>query len=103
MSYDALVIDPDQESAVIRLEHMGRYVTSRNRGNFEEALRRLSPAGIVDITNWSRDAIHALLCFLHEVKRSISLKNGFRYFTPIIFPEGPLLDALVDAIVTGDL
>ena len=66
-------------------------------------IRRVSLSGIVDITNWSRDAIYTLLEFLNEAQQTVSLKKGTRYFTPILVPEGHLLDSFVDAIVSGDL
>ncbi len=103
MSFDILVIDPDQESALIRLENMGRYVTCDNRAYFKEVLRRFSFSGSIDVTDWSRDAIYALLEFLSEVQQTVSLRKGSRYFTPVLVPEGPLLDSFVDAILSGDL
>ncbi len=103
MTFDALSMDPDQESALIRLENLGRYITSENKAIFKEVISRVPLSGVINITNWTREAIYELLSFLHESHQSIALKNGSRYFTPVIFPQGPLLDSLVDAIVTGEL
>ena len=103
MAFDALIIDPDQEAALIRLENLGRYVSSDSRAIFKEAISRVTLSGVIDITNWTRDAIYTLIEFLNEAQASVSLRKGSRCFTPVLLPKGELLDSFVDAIVSDEL
>jgi len=60
-------------------------------------------SGAVDITDWTLEAVTALMKVCSEENLVITLKQGTRYFMPVHYPHGPLLESFAKAIMTGQL
>ncbi|MFW9954084.1 MAG: hypothetical protein ACFFD3_05995 [Candidatus Thorarchaeota archaeon] len=82
---------------------MGQFVTEDNRQVFEWFLRIMRISGIVNVTGWTEEAVRILLSVCRDRKFLLGLRVGSKCFTPILYPNGPMFNALVHAIVTGTI
>ncbi|MHA1970957.1 MAG: hypothetical protein ACTSXE_03835 [Candidatus Thorarchaeota archaeon] len=85
-----------------RMESLGRVVNVQNRSQFERMLRETKWSGVIDISEWTTDAVTALVTVCADEKLSITIKHGSRYFMPIRFPKKPMLESFAEAIISGD-
>jgi hypothetical protein len=65
-------------------------------------LRESSWSGVIDISGWTLDAVKALVTVCAEENFTITIKHGSRYFMPIRFPKGPLLDSFAESLISRD-
>jgi hypothetical protein len=85
-----------------RMESLGRVVNGQNQSQFERMLRETKWSGVIDISEWTTNAVKALVTVCADENRSITIKNGSRYFMPIRFPKRPMLESFAEAIVSGE-
>jgi len=85
----------------IRIESLGRVVNELNRERFERILRERTWNGAIDITGWTLHAVTALVVVCADLKLSITIKHGSRYFMPISFPKKRMLESFAEAIIEG--
>jgi hypothetical protein len=103
MTVDPLLTDDDDaENRRIRVESLGRIVKEIQRPHFEKLIRESISSGVIDITDWTIEAVRALLKVCAEDNLRISLKDGTRYFMPVRYPKGQMLESLANAIVSGE-
>jgi len=102
MSIDPILTEDDAENRRIRVESLGRIVKELQRPHFEKLIRESISSGVVDITDWTIEAVRALLKVCAEDDLKVTLKDGTRYFMPVRYPKGPMLESLASAIVSGD-
>lgn len=102
MSIDSVLTEDDDENKRIRVESLGKIVKELQRPHFEKLIRESIKSGVVDITGWTIEALRALLKVCSEGNLKITLKDGTRYFMPVRYPKGPLLESLAIAIASGE-
>jgi len=102
MTVDQLLTENDVENRRIRVESLGRIVKKIHRPHFEKLIRESIKSGVVDITDWTIEAVRALLKVCAEENLKITLKNDTRYFMPVRYPKEPMLESLAKAIVSGE-
>jgi hypothetical protein len=102
MTVDQFLSEDDIENRRIRVESLGRIVKQIQRPHFEKLIRESIKSGVVDITDWTIEAVRALLRVCAEENLKITLKDGTRYFMPVRYPKGPMLESLAKAIVSGE-
>jgi hypothetical protein len=102
MSIDPVLTEDDNENKRIRVESLGRIVKEIQRPHFEKLIRESLSSGVVDITDWTIEAVRALLRVCAEENLRITLKDGTRYFMPVRYPKGQMLESLANAIVSGE-
>ena len=102
MTIDSLLTENDIENRRIRIESLGRIVKQIHRPHFEKLLRESFAPGVVDITDWTLEAVRTLLKVCAEQTIRVTLKDGTRYFMPVRYPKGPILESLASAIVSGE-
>ena len=101
MMPDSLHPEIDNDTEKVRIEALGRVVTVQNREHFERILRERTWSGAIDITDWTLDAVKALVIVCADKKLSITIKHGSRYFMPIRFPKRRMLESFAKAIIEG--
>jgi hypothetical protein len=84
-----------------RIESLGRLVNTQNQAQFLKMLRSMSWSGVVDITDWTLASLTALAKICSEENLTITLKQGTRYFMPIHYPHGSLIESFAKMIMTG--
>ena len=92
----------ENDDRKIRIESLGRVVNEQNRFQFERMLRETKWSGVIDISEWTVDAVIALVTVCADEKLSITIKHGSRYFMPIRFPKRPMLESFAEAIISGE-
>ena len=92
----------ENDNRKIRIESLGRVVNEQNRFQFERMLRETKWSGVIDISEWTVDAVKALVTVCADEKLSITIKHGSRYFMPIRFPKRPMLESFAEAILSGE-
>lgn len=102
MTIDPLLTDDGAENRRIRVESLGRIVKEIQRPHFEKLIRESISSGVIDITDWTIEAVRALLKVCAEDNLRVSLKDGSRYFMPVRYPKGQMLESLANAIVSGE-
>ena len=102
MSIDPILSQDDAENKRIRVESLGRIVKEIQRPHFEKLVRECVSSGVVDITDWTIEALRALLKVCAEDNLRVTLKDGTRYFMPVRYPKGQMLESLANAIVSGE-
>ena len=102
MTIDPLRLDDDTENRRIRVESLGRIVKQLHRPHFEKLIRESIGSGVVDITDWTIEAVKALLKVCAEENLRVTMKDGTRYFLPVRYPKGQMLESLANAIVSGE-
>lgn len=103
MSMNSVLTDDDTENRRVRIESLGRIVKATQRPHFEKLIHESLVSGIVDITDWTIDAVRSLLKVCAEKNLRVTLKDGTRYFMPVRYPKGQMLESLANAIVSGEL
>ena len=101
MTVDPLPTEDDAENRRIRVESLGRIIKEIQCPHFEKLIRESISSGVVDITDWTIEAVRALLRVCAEENLRITLKDGTRYFMPVRYPKGQMLESLANAIVSG--
>ena len=101
MTIDPLLTEDDRENRRIRIESLGRIVKQIHRSHFEKLIRESLTSGVVDITDWTLEAVRTLLKVCAEQTLRVTLKDGTRYFMPVKYPKSPMLESLANAIVSG--
>jgi hypothetical protein len=102
MTVDPLLTDDEAENKRIRVKSLGRIVRKLQRPHFEKLVRESIISGVVDITGWTIEAVTALLKICAEGSLRVTLKDGTRYFMPVRYPKGQMLESLANAIVSGE-
>ncbi len=92
----------ENDDRKIRMESLGRVVNKQNRLQFERMIRETKWSGVIDISEWTTDAVKALVTVCADEKLSITIKRGSRYFMPIRFPKKSMLESFADAIISGE-
>ncbi|MHA2352925.1 MAG: hypothetical protein ACXAC0_01730 [Candidatus Thorarchaeota archaeon] len=101
MTIDPLQTEDDVENRRIRVESLGRIVKRIQSPHFEKLIRESISSGVVDITDWTIEGVRALLKVCAEENLRVTLKDGTRYFMPVKYPKGQMLESLANAIVSG--
>jgi hypothetical protein len=101
MTTDPLLTENDVENRRIRVESLGRVVKQIHRPHFEKLIRESISSGVIDITDWTIEAVRTLLKVCAEENLRVTLKDGTRYFMPVRYPKDKMLESLADAIVSG--
>ncbi len=102
MMPDSFHPELENDDRKIRIESLGRVVNEQNRFQFERMLRETKWSGVIDISEWTVDAVIALVTVCADEKLSITIKHGSRYFMPIRFPKRPMLESFAEAIISGE-
>ena len=102
MTVDPLLTEDDAENRRIRVESLGRIVKEIQRPHFEKLIRETIRSGVIDITDWTIEALRALLKVCAEEELRVTIKDGTRYFMPVRYPRGPMMESLAKAIVSGE-
>ena len=102
MMPDSFHPEIENDDRQTRMESLGRVVNVQNQSQFERMLRETKWSGVIDISEWTTDAVKALVTVCADEKLSITMKYGSRYFMPIRFPKKPMLESFAEAIISGD-
>ncbi|MFX1481927.1 MAG: hypothetical protein ACFFCP_01930 [Promethearchaeota archaeon] len=102
MKLDTYFNDTEIDKKRVRVETLGRIISKMNRAQFEQLIRTSLNSDVVDVTEWTLEGVKALLTVCAEGNLRITLKDGTRYFMPVRYPRGPMLESLATAIVTGE-
>ncbi len=102
MTFDPIVTEDDIENRRIKIESLGRIVRQLQRPHFEKLIRESVISGVVDITDWTIDAVKTLLKVCAEKNLKITLKNGARYLMPVMYPNAQMLESFANVIVSGE-
>lgn len=102
MKPDPYYTETEIDDKRIRVQTLGRIISKINRVQFENLIRTSIRCGVVDITEWTLEGVKALLTVCAEDNLRITLKDKTRYFMPVRYPKGPLIESLATAIVTGE-
>ena len=102
MMPDSFHSEIENDDRKTRMESLGRVVNVQNRPQFERMLRKTKWSGVIDISEWTTDAVKALVTVCADEKLSITMKHGSRYFMPIRFPKKPMLESFAEAIISGE-
>lgn len=70
---------------------------------FEKLVRSVIRRGEIDITRWNTDAISILLKVCAESGEEYHLINDGLRMSFLRYPQGPIFDALAEAILSGEL
>ncbi len=98
MTIKPIVNEDEIETRKTRIESLGRIVKQLQRPHFEKLIRESIISGVVDITDWTIEALRALLKVCAEKDLKITLKDGTRYLMPVRYPKGHMLESLANAI-----
>lgn len=102
MKLDPFYSETDIDEKLIRVQTLGRIISKMNRVQFEKLIRTSIKSGVVDVTGWTIEGVKALLTVCAEDNLRITLKDDTRYFMPVRYPKGPIIESLAAAIVTGE-
>jgi len=102
MSLDPHFKEPDFDDRLVRVQTLGRIISKVNSVQFENLVRKSILSGVVDVTGWTLEAVKALLKVCAEEELRITIKDGTRYFMPVRYPKGSMMESLAEAIVTGE-
>ena len=102
MSLDPHFSETEFDDKRIRVETLGRIISKVNRAQFEQLIRTSIISGVVDITGWTLEGVKALLTVCAEEELRITIKEATRYFMPVQYPKGPMIESLAEAIVSGE-
>lgn len=98
---DSQSAEADIDDTQTRIEALGRVVCSRNQAHFENMIRRMQFSGVIDITDWTIEAVTALVKVCSDENLVITIKKGARYLMPVRYPHESQLDSFVKMIFTG--
>ena len=101
-----MITDPQSTETYIddkqtRIEALGRMVSKQNQIHFERMLCGMIWSGAIDITDWTLEAVTALVRVCSYENLAVTFKQGSRYFMPVHYPSGPLLESFAKTIMTG--
>ncbi|MHA1943636.1 MAG: hypothetical protein ACW96M_04490 [Candidatus Thorarchaeota archaeon] len=102
MSLDPHFSETEFDDKRIRVQTLGRIISKINRAQFEQLIRSSIISGVVDITEWTLEGVKALLKVCAEEELRITIKNETKYFMPVRYPKGPMMESLANAIVSGE-
>ncbi len=102
MSLDPHFSETEFDDKRIRVETLGRIISKVNRSQFEQLIHISIISGVVDITGWTLEGVKALLTVCAEEELRITIKEATRYFMPVRYPKGPMIESLAEAIVSGE-
>ncbi|MGY5863300.1 MAG: hypothetical protein RTV41_01745 [Candidatus Thorarchaeota archaeon] len=102
MSLDPHISETEFDDKRIRVQTLGRIISKVNRVQFENLARKSIVSGVVDITGWTLEGVKALLKVCAEGELRVTIKDGTRYFMPVRYPKGPMMESLAEAIVSGE-
>lgn len=101
MTHTSSSLELDNDEHRIRIESLGRVVNEKNQLNFVKILTSTALSGTFDITDWTPEAIEALLVTCVSTNKRVTMKQGSRYFMLVQYPRGPMLQAVAESIATG--
>lgn len=84
-----------------RIEILGRVVDSRGQKRFKDMIRESIRHGVVDITQWTTEAIEALLMVCTDYGVVVTLKRDCRYFMLASNPATSDIPIVAKAIFDG--
>lgn len=102
MSLDPHFSETEFDDKRVRVETLGRIISKVNRAQFEQLIRTSIISGVVDITGWTLEGVKALLSVCAEEELRITIKDATRYFMPVRYTKGPMIESLAEAIVSGE-
>ncbi len=102
MSLDPHFSETEFDDKRIRVQTLGRIISKANRAQFEQLIRSSIISGVVDITGWTLEGVKTLLKVCTEEELRITIKDETRYFMPVRYPKGPMMESLANAIVSGE-
>ena len=102
MSLDPHFSETEFDDKRIRVQTLGRIISKVNRAQFEQLIRTSITSGVVDITGWTLEGVKALLTICAEKELRVTIKDETRYFMPVRYPKGPMMESLANAIVSGE-
>ncbi len=102
MSLDSHFSETEFDDKRIRVETLGRIISKVNRAQFEQLIRTSIISGVVDITGWTLEGVKALLTVCAEEELRITIKETTRYFMPVRYSKGPMIESFAEAIVSGE-
>jgi len=98
---DVFRVELDHDVHRIRIESLGRVINNENKSRFEDILNASPLSGFYNITDWTSEAIQVLLEVCFYTNQRVTLKHEDRYFMPIKYPMGPMLETFVESIMTN--
>lgn len=101
--FDLSSIELDNHIYRPKIESLGCVINNKNRLHFERILKMTCLSGTYDITDWTHEAIKVILEVCAYTNQRVTLKHGTRYFMPIKYPNSPMLETFVDAIMSNSL
>jgi hypothetical protein len=93
--------ETDIDDKQARIETLGRLVNNQNQEHFQRMICSTLWSGVVDITDWTFQAVTALVRVCSNEKLVLTFKQGSRYFMPVHYPSEPLLESFAKMIMTG--
>ncbi|MHA1636506.1 MAG: hypothetical protein ACTSUB_00680 [Candidatus Thorarchaeota archaeon] len=82
---------------------IGRLIEEPEFDAFKELAEDILVSGAIDIENWTRTAMRAVIMVCSERGINISFKNGERTLSFVSYPKkGVLLESFIDGIITGE-
>ena len=97
------VREAEQKEGLELFTRIGRLIEESDFTDFKELAEELLVAGTIDIENWTRTAVKAVILVCSERDRNISFKNGERTLSFVSYPKkGILLEAFIDGLITGE-
>jgi hypothetical protein len=90
------------DDRLIRVQTLGRIISKVNQVQFEKLVRTSIISGVVDVTGWTLEAVKVLLKVCAEEELRVTIKDGTRYFMPVRYPKGSMMESLAEAIVSGE-
>jgi hypothetical protein len=101
MPLDSRSSELDLDEQVLVIESLGRTVQVGQGAKFEQLIRSSNLSCMINVTGWTREAVHVLLVVGQDKNVKLSLRNGQRYYTVVTYPTGPMFSALVESIMGG--
>ena len=102
MSLDPNFSETEFDDKRIRVQTLGRIISKVNRAQFEQLIRTSIVSGVVDVSGWTLEGVKVLLTICAEKQLRITIKDETRYFMPVRYPKGPMIESLANAIVSGE-
>ncbi len=93
---------PSLDEQLLVIESIGRTLQEDQGTKFEKLLHDANLSATINVTDWTYEAVRALLSVGREKNIKLSLRNGERYCTVVVYPDGPMFSALTESIVVRE-
>ncbi len=98
---DSQSTEVDIDYTQARIEALGRVVHNQNQAHFEKMIRSMQCPDVINITDWTLEAVTTLVRVCSDENLVITFKQGARYFMPVHYPHEPQIDSFAKMIFTG--